>query len=262
MTQLFKIQRRTGTGDLAAIRTDVRESSRTLLVLGGLLADQLAADGGRSAAIEQVATAAGWDVVRFNYSAHGASTGTRSAGKFAEVSVSALIEDAITVATYFGDKSLAIIASSVGAGILPFVASRIQGFGTKMLGVCGISAVPPVALRSFVLEQVKRNGLEDDFQRGVSVLIRSDTLPEPIVVHKDQLSDIGRFGARPLVRKEQYGKVSLMRGADDRLSSQEYNRQLVIDLGGETTSVVDLDCGHNIPIESMSPIVALWLERL
>jgi len=258
----FQIEEIAGAGFPLKASIEQRSgSSPTVLCLGGLLSDQLAVEGSRAQALSDLCQQYGMSFVRFNYRAHGFSPSTRSSGEFHDVTIAGLIDDTVAVAGWSEARSVVLVGSSIGAGIMPFVAKQLKETGTEVVGFYGVSAVPPIALRDFVLSQISRNGLLAEFQRDGEVVVTSDTLPFPVSVQQAQFDNIVDYARALPVLADEGLPLGLLHGHFDTLSTQAINRELAILFGQPGVEIVEVDEGHEISFETMTAFLSSRLSQ-
>lgn len=235
----------------------------TVVYLGGLLADQLTNDrNSRAFSLEQEAILLGFDFVRFNFTAHGNSLQTRSSGDFSDITISRMIDDAVSVIEFYKLSKIAWVGSSIGAGLLPFLASQIvRKLDVKNEGFFTISGMPPKALAGFIYMQV------DDEQKaslnaGNSVTITSPTLPVPVRVTPEQITDVKKYDYASLSGRLGNGPTIGIAGLQDSVSTVEQNKQLIAVLSGEVEDLLVFDAPHDIPDEFMVPAFHNWLRSI
>jgi hypothetical protein len=231
----------------------------TIVILGGLLADQLEA-GSRSGVVADLCVELGLGCVRFNYSAHGTTPATASSGLFKDVSVTRLLHDAIAVCLAKSRRDVAFVGSSLGAGLMPYLASALVEHGRGTVGVFGISSVLPVALQAFVTAQVNAEDAAD-FERGAPVTITSPTLPTSIRIRKAQIADLEQLPP-PAAPKLSPGRARFICGEDDPLSSEIHNQALASAFGLDLSSVHVVQKGHDIDKRVMADHLRPWLRRM
>lgn len=249
-----------GEGHLKVSVLEAEDPSKPVIVmLGGLLADQLEA-GSRSQVVADLCAALGFGCVRFNYSAHGMTAATASSRSFKDVSMTQLLNDAVAVSLAKSREKIAFVGSSVGAGLMPYLANALAKHGRQTVGVFGISSVPPVALRAFVMAQVKKEDIEI-FEQGSPVTITSPTLPVPIQISKAQIADLKDF-PRPEGPRLLPGHGRFIYGEGDPLSSDAYNRLLASAFGLDASSVHLVQQGHDIDKQVMADHLRPWLTQM
>lgn len=236
----------------------------TAFLLGGLLADQLDASGtSRSQIFEDIASAYGIRLIRFNYTAHGNLLDTQSDGVFGQLSITRLIEDSCAVISYFKFSKIVMIGSSIGAGIMPFVASRINSeYGISTVGFFGVSALPPEALKAFVYSQMN-DVQRKEFVAGHPIIISSPTLPNPIEVTATQFEDINDYNYRkstPFFSDNIKSKFIV--GQHDTVATHEIAIRLIGLLGGKPSDIALVDAPHDIPHNIMNEQFSCWIKEL
>lgn len=252
----------TPTGTLQSrFRPPLRPGGLVLVMLGGLLSDQLAAQDSRAQALDDCCLCSGVGSIRFNYTAHGWHPTTRSAGEFRDVSITRMIDDALHVLEHCAPSKIAFAASSIGAGLLPFLIERLNGT-LDVRGCFTVSAVSPDSLKLFVasaLATVDRERLAS----GEDVELRSPTLPVPIWVHRSQMEDLAAYRDLPVKDDRLLAcRPRLLRPTKDGLSTPHYNEALARSLSGSVQDVVVVESGHEIPFEPMLKEFAPWLTAL
>jgi pimeloyl-ACP methyl ester carboxylesterase len=106
--------------------------SPTVVFLGGFRSDMT---GTKALALDIWARQAGFAFLRFDYFAHG-----RSSGAFEEATVGRWIDDALAVIeAVTGAGKVVLIGSSMGGWIMLNIASRLRG---RLAGLVGIAAAP------------------------------------------------------------------------------------------------------------------------
>lgn len=257
---MYNVEVSTPYGALKArFRSPGRQGGLVVIFLGGLLSDQLATQDSRAHVLDTLCDNRGIGSIRFNYTAHGWSTSTRSEGEFRDVSVTRMVRDAIQVVEYFSPHKIAFAASSIGAGLLPFLLEHLEGKHT-VDGCFTVSAVSPDKLKDFVtslLSPIDRDRLAN----GEDVDLCSSTLPVTIQVNRSQMEDLSAY--RELPEHCNFAisrRPSLLRGSRDGLSTPLYNNALARTLGGSEGDVVVLESDHEIPFEPMLRSFSPWLN--
>ncbi|MGM9514609.1 alpha/beta fold hydrolase [Roseateles sp. DB2] len=240
----------------------VPHAKGTLLVLGGLLADQLADAPSRADVVAQVGRSNGWSTIRFNYPGHGKTHATRSGGSLSDISLTSMLNSALDVLGYFAPTTVAFVGSSIGAGLMPFLAVRAAGLGMNVVGAFGVSAVPAAALAAFIYQQLDQDARRR-FDEGYPVEIKSPTLDEPFTLSRTQIADLPSFGYNGLNGRLDGASVKLLVGTKDPISTQPFNVTLAGALGGTPDSVTVLDNeGHEISYSAMERELRRWTSRL
>ncbi len=251
-----------GTINLRASIHRVPDSKGALLVLGGLLADQLADAPSRADVVAQVGRSNGWSTIRFNYPGHGKTHETRSEGSLSDISLTSMLNSALDVLKHYSPTTVALVGSSIGAGLMPFLADRAANLGVKVAGAFGVSAVPPGALAAFIYQQLNQDARRR-FNEGDSVEIKSPTLDEPFTLNRSQIADLPRFEYAALMDRIDESGVRLLVGAKDPLSTWPFNITLAAALGSTPDCVTVLnDEGHEISYSAMESELRGWIARL
>ncbi len=235
----------------------------TLVYLGGLLADQLVNEEGcRAYSLEQEAASQGLEFVRFNFTAHGNFPHTKSTGDFRDITISRMIDDAISVVRFYGLSRVAWIGSSIGAGLLPFLASRAtQELKVENKGFFTISGLPPRALAGFIHSHVSEEQ-RAKLIAGNSVLIESPTLPAPVAVSPEQITDVEKFDYGSIERLQVDGPTVGLAGLQDPVSKVHQNKDLLRVLAGGSGDLQVYDAPHDIPDTIMKPAFRNWMSSL
>ncbi|MGB0660937.1 MAG: alpha/beta fold hydrolase [Mangrovicoccus sp.] len=235
----------------------------TVVYLGGLLADQLTDDKeSRAFSLEQEASLLGYQFVRFNFTAHGNLPETRSSGEFSDITISRMIGDAISVLKYYDLTSVAWVGSSIGAGLLPFLAAQVaQQQGVINEGFFTISGMPPRALAGFIYMQMN-DEQRASVRAGQSVTIESPTLPVPVKVSPEQISDVEKYDYTSASTCLTNGPTVGIAGLQDSVSTVEQNRMLLKALSGSDQGLQVFDAPHDIPDEFMNPAFRDWLGSI
>lgn len=252
----------TPTGTLQArFRQPLRPGGLVLVMLGGLLSDQLAAEDSRAQALDDCCLGSGVGSIRFNYTAHGWHPTTRSTGEFRDVSITRMIDDALHVLRHCAPSKVAFAASSIGAGLLPFLIERLDGT-LDIRGCFTVSAVSPDSLSLFVASALAPADRER-LASGEDVELRSPTLPVPIWVHRSQMEDVASYRDMPVTGHQLLAcRPRLLRPAKDGLSTPQYNEALARSLCGSVQDVVVVESGHEIPFEPMLKEFGPWIVSL
>lgn len=240
----------------------VPDSQGAILVMGGLLADQLSEAPSRAGVIAATGRSLGWSTIRFNYPGHGKLVETRSDGSLSELSLTRMLDAACDVLIHFAPKRVAIVGSSIGAGLMPFLASRASAMKIEVVGALGVSSVPAAALASFIYRQLDPESRQR-FDAGEVVEIRSPTLDEPFTLHRSQIADLKDFDYAGLRGPLDAKRVRLLVGGTDPISTPSFNLTLASALGGSQESVVVLpEEGHEISYHVMERELRSWLVAL
>lgn len=240
----------------------VPDSLGTILVMGGLLADQLSDAQSRAAVIAATGRSLGWSTIRFNYPGHGKSAETRSDGSLSELSLTRMLNAACDMLRHFAPKRVALVGSSIGAGLMPFLASRASAMKIEVAGALGVSSVPAAALASFIYGQLDSES-KQRFDSGEIVEIRSPTLDEPFILHRSQIADLNDFNYAELRGSLDSKRVRLLVGEADLISTASFNLTLASALGGSHESVFMLPHeGHEISYDVMERELRSWLLAL
>lgn len=234
----------------------------TLLVLGGLLADQLADTPSRAGVVAQVGRSHGWSTIRFNYPGHGRTHETQSGGSLSDLSLTSMLNSALDVLLHHSPKTVAFVGSSIGAGLMPFLADRANSGGLHVAGAFGVSAVPAAALGAFIYKQLDQDARRR-FDEGQSVEINSPTLDEPFTLNRTQIADLPQFDYERLKGRLDVHRVRLLVGAKDQLSTKSFNIILAAALGSTPDCMTVLnDEGHEISYSAMESELRGWLVGL
>lgn len=237
------------------------ESDPTIVLLGGFLADQLSGDPtARSTVIQEACDQAALRLVRFNYMAHGEPGITQSEGLLQDVTITNLIQNSVDVCTSIGTSKIALIASSIGAGITPFVAKELHQNGIDVAGILSIAALPPTFLRAFILSNLTDEQTER-FEVGETVELNSPTLPVLVPVRAQQFEDLGAFQDYPEIKQTWApDQIRLLYGSRDPASNEQTNLYLAGAFGAGTDSIYRLDGNHAVPFPPMLEHFKIWAE--
>jgi len=117
-----------GHGPARRIAVRVRDGAGPAIVwLGGFRSDMTAT---KASALDEWAREAGRRFVRFDYAAHGASSGT-----FEDYTISAWLADAEAVLTAYAGKAPVLVGSSMGGWITCLAARTMAARGTPATGL-------------------------------------------------------------------------------------------------------------------------------
>jgi len=251
-----------GQISLRALIDRVPNSKGTLLVLGGLMADQLAGAPSRADVVTQVGRSNGWSTIRFNYPGHGKMHETKSGGELSDISLTSMLNSALNVLLHYSPPTVAFVGSSIGAGLMPFLANRAADLGLKVAGAFGVSAVPAGALAAFIYQQLDQDARQR-FDQGDSVEIKSPTLDESFTLNRTQIADLPQFGYEGLKGRIDESRVRLLVGAKDQLSTRSFNVMLAAALGATPDCVTVLnDEGHEISYSAMEIELRSWIALI
>lgn len=256
---MYDVEISTAYGILKSrFRPSRRSDGLVVMFLGGLLSDQLATQDSRTQVLDAVCFKCGVGSIRFNYTAHGWHPTTRSSGEFRDVSVTRMVEDADHVIRHFAPHKVAFAASSIGAGLLPFLLERLEG--KHVLGGCfTVSAVSPEFLK-VIVDSALLPAEKVRFANGEDVDLRSPTLPVTIQVNRFQMNDLDAYRELPVLCHWATSRPPrLLRGTQDGLSTLQYNDALARALGGSEDDIVLIESGHEIPFGPMLGAFESWL---
>lgn len=173
-----------------------------------------------------------------------------------------MLNSTLDVLGQFSPTTVAFVGSSIGAGLMPFVADRAAGLGLKVVGAFGVAAVPAAALAAFIYQQLDQDARRR-FDEGQSVEIKSPTLDEPFTLNRSQIADLPNFGYDGLNGRLSAASVKLLVGARDPISTRPFNVTLAGALGGTPDSVTVLDNeGHEISYLAMERELRRWISGL
>ncbi len=264
MSEIFEIDCSDRTLKVRHQKSTNNEKRGVQVLFGGFVADQLSNDKhGRASVLSNAALENGFDFVSFNFMAHGFQAETRSGGQFDEISITELIRDAVSVCRSIETDNFSIVASSIGAGIAPFVVKELsKDRDINIQGMFGMSAVPPQALELFI-RGLLSEGQKANFQAGEVVELDSPTLPIKIPVKNTQLLDLSNYSSYPDVGSYVENiKLKFLFGEHDLASNEGLNLSLVQVFGGGAEHVKQLDCGHDIPHANMLEEYIKWISEL
>ena len=139
------------------------------------------------------------------------------------VTYSRMIEDAVAVVNSLPHDHVVLAASSFGAGMMRFVADRVnRETPDKVTGLLGWLAVPPEALRDLFTRQAEYH----QFQMGRfdKLEVRPPTLERPFFISQALASEIRALCNAQTTPFE--GRCLLLCGKDDPVGAPHYSEEL------------------------------------
>lgn len=154
------------------------------------------------------------------------------------VTYSRMIEDAVAVVNSLPHDHVVLAASSFGAGMMRFVADRVnRETPDKVTGLLGWSAVPPEALKDLFTRQAEYY----HFQMGKfdKLEVRPPTLERPFFISQAQFSEIRALCNAQTAPFE--GRCLLLCGKDDPVGAPHYSEELARQISFRSPAVTSYD---------------------
>ncbi len=149
-----------------------------------------------------------------------------------------MIEDAAAVISSLPHDHVVLAASSFGAGMMRFVADRVnRQMPDKVTGLLGWSAVPPEALRDLFTRQAEYQ----HFQMGKfdKLEVRPPTLERPFFISQTQATEIRALCNAQTAPFE--GRCLLLCGKDDPVGVPHYSEELARQIYFRSPAVTSYD---------------------
>jgi pimeloyl-ACP methyl ester carboxylesterase len=156
-----------------------------------------------------------------------------------------MIEDAAAVIQQLPHKKVVLAASSFGAGMMRFVADRVnERQPGKVAGMFGWAPVTTEALTELFAAQsgwaAFANGETNKLQ------VRSPTMPKPFTMSRAQADSVLALNGQPTAPFR--GVALLYAGTDDPVGRTEFSVMAASQINETKPPLVRiLDCGHRLP---------------
>lgn len=200
----------------------------------------------------QVARQHGCDFVRFHF--------PELLDDPSGLSYAGMIRRTTDVVLEMPHRQVVVVASSFGAGLIPWVVKGVQKqYPDKIAGVFGWAAMPPAAVWDLVNAQP---GM-DDFSPTNPLVVRAPTLPRPFRMTQSQYYGLVPYlDFPPRVKLAADDRVSLLLGTADPVATEKHTLALARALMPGDSAYTLYKGGHRPPEQLIRTELSGLIQRV
>lgn len=227
-------------------------NKKGLVFLGGFKSDM---NGTKASFLKKYAEENNYDLIRFDYSGHG-----NSSGDFADNSINSWLEDTLRVIDELTDKPQILIGSSMGGWLMLLVALLRP---TKIVELIGLAAAPDFT-EELIWDHLTIKQKEDLIQNG-SINFSNEFCDEPYLISKKLIEE----SRQHLLLDKEIPldiPIHLIHGMEDKDVPYETSIRIAKAVRGDKVKIhLIKDAGHNLSREQdldfISKVIFSTLEE-